>query len=402
MGGLAWGRAGVRALGTPQTEIEECPVAQNRYAKTPIERVDGVVQRYRVVVGEGIDCIAAPPLPAANAVQAGGTGLEELYVRLEAGRAGRPADLEQSIRDYDDTLSALGALPAEATVRVGDLQVTDLHVWGVDDVISQREAFDLVRLNKAQARAAQAEALMAAEEAAGVARLSAFGSGPLGSAVATGTYEPNTLPWLLQRAGGIGGSDKIGYLDENNEFVPYEYGRLRSMLDSKTPEAVEQMKATARTGPLPSGAVDASPLPIKIGNTMERTIQYEFAVAHPEYLHLEDKSSRVAVGREHHRFNPDGVLQERETGRFGIFEAKTARNWDTFASALPGYKAQCLHNAAAADLDFAELVADIEGYGQFSLRLDFSAEERAEYRRALDRVWFWIKPEHERRRGQFR
>lgn len=378
-------------------------MAQNRYTKTPIERVDGVVQRYRVVVGEGIDSPAAPPVasPLVGEAEAQ-VSLEELYERFE-GFSRRPAtDLGEVVADIDGKLAALNELDEGALVRVGDLQVTDSHVWGDDDVISRRDAIDLLRLNKAQARAAQTAALIAAEEAAGVSRLSAYGDGALGTAVATGTYEPNTLPWLLQRAGGVGGSDKIGYLTEENEFVPYEYGKLRSMLDSKTPEAIERMKATARTESLPLGQVDDSPLPIKIGNAMERTVQYEFAVAHPEYLHLEDKSSRVAVGREHHRFNPDGVLQERETGRYGIFEAKTARNWDTFAAALPGYKAQCLHNAAAADLDFAELVADIEGYGQFSMRLDFTAEQRADYRRSLDKVWFWVKPEHERRRGQFR
>jgi hypothetical protein len=65
--------------------------------------------------------------------------------------------------------------------------------------------------------------------------------------------------------------------------------------------------------------------------------------------------------------------------------------------------AQCLHNAAAADLPFAVLVADVEGEAaQRVIRLDFTPAQRADYRRSLDRVWKFIKPVYDRRMGRFR
>lgn len=310
---------------------------------------------------------------------------------------------EDRIAEIDDKIAAIQALPEDAYVRVGDLQTQSMYTWTEDDVISRKEALDLVRLDKAIIREARTEFLVESERAAGIERLHQYGDGLLGTAEATGTYEPNTREWLLARAQGIGGSDKIGYLNEANEFVPYDPSHLRSMLASKTAEAIEKINQTARTEALPAGAVDDAPLPIQIGNRLERTIQYEFAVNNPQYTHLEDKSSRISVGRPYHRFNPDGVLQDNATGAYGIFEAKTSRDAATFEKALPGYKAQCLHNAAAADLPFAVLVADVEGESeQRVVRLDFSEQERADYRRTLDRVWKFVKPDFERRRGQFR
>lgn len=310
---------------------------------------------------------------------------------------------EDTIAEVDDKIAAIKALPEDAYVRVGDLRLSNTHVWNDDDVISRKDALDLARLEKAIAREARTEFLVASERAAGVERLHQYGDGLLGTAEATGTYEPNTREWLLARAQGIGGSDKIGYLNDANEFVPYDASHLRSMLSSKTPEAIAKIEATARTEPLPEGAIDDSPLPIQIGNRLERTIQYEFAVNNPQYVHLEDKSSRISVGRPYHRFNPDGVLQDKSTGQYGIFEAKTSRDAVTFEKALPGYKAQCLHNAAAANLPFAVLVADVEGEAeQRVVRLDFTEKELADYRRSLDRVWKYVKPDFERRRGQFR
>lgn len=313
------------------------------------------------------------------------------------------ADLTSKIAATDTLIEGLKELDDEAVVRVGDLGLDEKHVWSDDDIISKKEAIDLVRLEKAIAREERTKELYAIAEAEGLQVLSEYGEGALGIAEATGTFEPNTKEWLLNRAQGIGGSDKIGYLNEDNQFVPYEGGQLRHMLSTKTPEAIAKIEATARTEALKPGQVDESPLPIKIGNALERTIQFEFAVNNPQYNHLEDKSSRISSGRPWHRFNPDGVLQEKETGAYGIFEAKTSRDAETYAKALPGYKAQCLHNAAAADLDFAVLVADIEGESeQRVVRLDFSKEEREAYRKQLDKVWLWVKPENDRRLGRFR
>lgn len=304
---------------------------------------------------------------------------------------------EEAVADLSDKISALGGLDDDVTIRVGDLGVPDTWTWGADDVVSRTDAIDLLRYNKALHRA-ELTRLAAEVEGDGAHALDQYGEGPLGTAVAVGTYEPGTAAWLLNRTAGIGGSDKIGHIDDDGVFHPYEGGKLRYMLESKSRQAVARLSALD-----PDEVAQDTSLPAEIGNVLERTIQREFAVANPQYRHLEDKSSRVAAGRPYHRFNPDGVLQEVETGKFGIFEAKTARDAATFEKALPGYRAQCLHNAAAADLDFAVLVADVEGEArQRTYRLDFTAEERAAYRRQLDKVWLWVKPEFDRRDGHFR
>lgn len=312
-------------------------------------------------------------------------------------------ELSDAVTSVEEKIAALNMLETDQCVRVGDLGLTEAHVWDEDSIISKKDAIDLARLERAKLREARTQELLEAEKSLGIQRMKEYGEGKLGTSIAVGTHEPNTLPWLLARAEGIGGSDKIGYLNENNEFIPYDGRHLRPMLASKSPAAIEKIKRTARTEPLTEGQIDDSSLPIKIGNALERTIQYEFAVTHPEYTHYEDKSSRVAEGRPHHRFNPDGVLQDNKTGEYGIFEAKTSRNAETFEKALPGYKAQCLHNAAAANLPFAVLVADVEGEPtQRVLRLDFTPQELETYRQNLDHIWFTAKPEFERSMGKFR
>lgn len=277
------------------------------------------------------------------------------------------------------------------------------HPYEPGTLVSPRIAEDLYRLEKAVLR--EQRTILAQEQDAvnGIQRLHTFGDGPLGSAHAEGFHEPNSRAWLLARTQGIGGSDKIGYYNEAGEFVPYDSdgkrNYLNSILEKKSPAAIAEIET------LPEQKPDErdQALALRIGNHLERTIQYEFAVNHPEYTHLEDKYTRTALGRKHHRFNPDGVLRDNETGEYGIFEAKTSRNSETFDKALPGYMAQCLHNAAAADLDFAVLVADVDGEPtQRVVKMTFTPEQRQSYRDALDRVWLLYKPQYDKTTGAVR
>lgn len=319
----------------------------------------------------------------------------QMFARLTERRE-HAAETDVRLAELDRQIEALRAIPVDESEPVEG----DTGQWTAK---AKTEAIDAVRLVKANAREEATVHRIAKEVAGGFHRLTDYGVGPLGTAEAIGTFETNSEAWLLARTEGIGGSDKIGYVNAENKFIAYDSSYLRSTMQSKTPEAVKKIKADAAARA--NGTMDAEvpSLPIQIGNALERTIQYEFAIGGIEYDHFEDKSSRVAAGRPHHRFNPDGVLRDQGTGDFGVFEAKTSRDAATYEKALPGYKAQCLHNAAAADLPFAVLVADVEGeHGQRVLRMDFSAEERAEYRRLLDRVWFVHKPEFDRRLGQFR
>lgn len=282
----------------------------------------------------------------------------------------------------------------EPTVSLDAIKdITISHKFAPGSEITIREAVDLYRLEKAVLREERTKLLMEIDARNGLYRIKPYGDGDLGTSVVEGWNPPNSKAWLLARTNGIGGSDKIGYVDENNKFVAYDADGKTNfvfhMLKSKSPLAVSEILDG------PDGIEDESQidLPLRIGNALERTVQYDFAVNHPEYAHLEDKYTRTALGRPHHRFNPDGVLQDLDTQEFGVFEAKTARSATAFDAAIPGYKAQCLHNCAASGLSFAVLVADVEGEAeQRVIRLDFTDQELQEYRDAVDRAWYLYKP----------
>lgn len=342
---------------------------------------------------------AAPVVPMTASLD---SNTQADYERWFASFQGRnqeiPADVDGLTTHIDlidrqiaSVNSAFEGVDDEAAVipLAGIPGITVEHAFPEDALLTRKEAVDLMRLEKAILREERTKIL------AGDTPLQDFGNGPLGVATVEAFAEPNTREWLLARTQGIGGSDKIGHVNEEGEFVSYDSedkrGYLNRMIRSKGPAAIAEIESR----PVEKPSEKDQPLAIRIGNHLERTIQFEFAQGNPQYDHLEDKYTRTApAGRSWHRFNPDGVLREKESGRLGIFEAKTSRDAETFDKAVPGYLAQCLHNAAAADLDFAVLVADVEGEKeQRVIRVDFTAQQRQQYRDAVDRVWLLYKPQ---------
>ena len=311
----------------------------------------------------------------------------------------------KEIAELDETITVLKEALQEypdAKIKVSDLEgITVEHSFDYDDEITIKEAIDLYRLEKAIYREKRTLLEQAEDAKQGKARILSYGDKPLGTAAKESFHEPNTKEWLLARTKGIGGSDKLGYVDENGDFVAYDSidkkYYLNSILAEKSPNAIKKINETDFT------AVEEKDqaLPLRIGNTLERTIQYEFAKNNPEYTHYDDKNTRTAEGRSWHRFNPDGVLQDNESSQFGIFEAKTARDKETFEKSLPGYLAQCLHNASAANLSFAVLVADIDGEpDQFVYRVDYTPEQLQNYRDVVDRAWLLHKPRYDKKEAK--
>jgi hypothetical protein len=290
----------------------------------------------------------------------------------------------------------------ESVYQVEDLPGLTLDTYHEEgEEISGKEAIDLYRLEKAVKREKRTEILIEQDSKDNINRIEAYSAEELGSSVVEGFHEPNTKEWLLARTQGIGGSDKIGYVDDSRKFVPFDAEDKKHYLYSVLAKKTESHKASIESGEDGPTEESQQALPLRIGNAMEKTIQYEFAVNHPEFVHYEDKTTRVAnEGRTWHRFNPDGVLQDKETQEFGIFEAKTSRDKETFEKALPGYRAQCLHNASAAGLNFAVLVADIEGSNkQYVEKITYTEKELQDYRDAVDRVWLLYKPTYDRKKG---
>lgn len=351
---------------------------------------------------------ATPPrVPLKKVARAGEYEIEydNYYEAFKNKKLGKTlAELDADVAHLDANIYAIKKEMEdnpEATYVINELpgiEVETLYEEGSE--ISGKQAIDVYRLQKAIIREERTEMLIKQDRKDGIERISSYGDGPLGSAIVEGYYETNTKEWLLSRTRGIGGSDKIGFVDEEGKFVSYDSvgkrGYLNSVLTTKTEAHVESVLSGEET----KGEEKEQPLPLRIGNAMEKTIQYEFAVNNTQYVHLEDKNTRTADGgRSWHRFNPDGVLLDKETERYGIFEAKTSRDKATFDKALPGYRAQCLHNAAAAGLNFAVLVADIEGSNkQFVKRFNYTDAELQEYRDAVDRVWLLHKPRYDKRK----
>jgi hypothetical protein len=321
-------------------------------------------------------------------------------------------ELTAKIDEVEAKLEELRALPAVVddagkeveSIRVGDLAV-DPFTYELDDLVTKTNAEYLLRLEKASFREARTDLLKAQDEANGLVVLEEFGDRKLGVAVDEGVYEPNSREWLLARTAGIGGSEKIGEINDLGQFIPFdESGRrryLHKIFAKKTPAAVDAILTAEANA---DGRLGKPMLAAEIGNRLERTIQYEFAKAHPEYKHYEDKATRSAPGRSWHRFNVDGIVEDVNNGNLGVFEAKTSKSAETYEKARRGYMAQCLHNVAGAwdetgngpKVTFAVLVADIEGEAeQRVIRMDFTEDQIRNYRAALDRAWLIHKPEYD-------
>lgn len=117
---------------------------------------------------------------------------------------------------------------------------------------------------------------------------------------------------------------------------------------------------------------------VQFGNDIEEPLRSIFRVMHPEYelgftpytiLRRDDKNTFMFS-------TPDGWLKERETGRRGLYESKSATclsraDWDAWKEKIPtGYYCQLLHSMYVGDFDFAVLFAIL-------LNKDADAEIRA-------------------------
>lgn len=356
----------------------------------------------------------------AETVTADATSLDDLYTRFEEVKVESLPTLEEldaSIQAATADLEELRAMEVpvgEDGKEIPSIPVTSLNCdpynYEEDALLTKGQAEYLLRLEKATAREQKTLLEKAADEAAGNQVVSEFGDRQLGAAVNEGVYEPNSREWLLARTQGIGGSEKIGEITDSGQFIAFdESGRrryLHKIFAKKTDVAIEAIQ-TAQANE--DGRLGKAPIAAEIGNRLERTVQYEFAKNNPHLHHFEDKATRSAPNRPWHRFNVDGILEDKQTGELGVFEAKTAKDTETFEKARRGYMAQCLHNVAGAydpegkgpKVTFAYLVADIEGEPeQRVIRMEFTDSQLRSYREAIDRAWLVHKPEYDQNAAQ--
>lgn len=116
---------------------------------------------------------------------------------------------------------------------------------------------------------------------------------------------------------------------------------------------------------------------VRFGNEAEDALRGLFRVMHPEYeLSFQPFTIYRPTGEYDFLFyTPDGELAERETGRRGLYESKTAlclsrRDWDKWDQKIPdGYLCQISQGMFCGNFDFAVLFALLRDHdGDASLR----------------------------------
>ena len=132
---------------------------------------------------------------------------------------------------------------------------------------------------------------------------------------------------------------------------------------------------------------------VKFGIRMEPVIRETFAAMNPqfdvEYRGRWDMVRDTAHGRPWYLATLDGRIRERDTGRKGVLECKTAtimsaESAERWKNRVPnGYLCQVYHQLNATDFDFAVIAAFIR-----------DADERTGQRGSYREYWF-ERPEHE-------
>lgn len=117
---------------------------------------------------------------------------------------------------------------------------------------------------------------------------------------------------------------------------------------------------------------------VQFGNDVEEPMRALFRVMHPEYR-LDFSPYTILRRNDHHQFmfyTPDGWLEEKKSGRRGLWECKSAtclsaNDWAKWKDQVPqGYFCQVLHGMAVGDFEYAVLFAIL-------LNKDGDAEIRA-------------------------
>lgn len=104
---------------------------------------------------------------------------------------------------------------------------------------------------------------------------------------------------------------------------------------------------------------------VSFGNAVEEPMRALYRVMYPNY-ELAFEPFTVLRRSDHHEFmfyTPDGWLTEKESGRRGLWECKSAtcssrNDWEKWRDKIPqGYYTQILHGMFVGDFQYADLFA---------------------------------------------
>lgn len=197
--------------------------------------------------------------------------------------------------------------------------------------------------------------------------------------------------WLIGRADGIGGSDASAAMARN----PW-----RSNLE------LWQIKTGRKIAPDISNNER-----VIYGQTAEEYIRRLYQLQHKDQIDVHYMPNVVLQNRKDPfmLYSPDGLLQDRDTGRCGILEIKTAtpitaaqrEKWRD--DKIPdNYFIQVLHGLNVTGFDFVDLVAELTYAEDRTWRKTYRIErgdflEELEYvREGVTAFWNeWIVPDKE-------
>lgn len=182
--------------------------------------------------------------------------------------------------------------------------------------------------------------------------------------------------WLKGRGIGLGASEAAAVLGQSPWMTTMQLWRLK--VGAETPKDLSGNSA------------------VELGNRMEDAVRNFYAAQHPE---LEVKHFPYDIlyqdGKPHIFATLDGEVVEKETGRKGVLEIKTATPvgkaaWAKWQNKIPdNYFCQIIHQLAATGWDFVTLVAALFSYNGDIIIRPYTFE-RADY---LDDIAYLVKRE---------
>lgn len=177
-----------------------------------------------------------------------------------------------------------------------------------------------------------------------------------GKVIRMNEYPSNSREWLIQRQGGIGGSDVGAILKLDKDYATSNYDRIldSKLIDYKSMDDSEFVVTEENESRAIRGAMQR-------GDAWESSIARMFADKNPEFKLLHSKATWQDPDEPWKRANFDGLLSSTGDEPDGILEIKTAANPDKWADGVPaGYRAQVLWYLETTGLDYGYVAVQID------------------------------------------
>jgi len=194
-----------------------------------------------------------------------------------------------------------------------------------------------------------------------------------------GSFEHGSEEWLAARSLGIGGS---------------EVGTICGLNKWESAYALWAKKTGRISSEIPKSE------PMEWGNRLEPVILEKFAEEHPELDVVTGAGTWCHKDRPWQIANPDALLRNRESGKWGVVEVKTAQFEDDWSEGVPRYyETQVQWYLQTLGLDFAVVVALFHGnrYREYDVEASTIAQDSAleQVERFRDHMLHDVEPDYD-------